>query len=69
MSDDYISVKEASEKYGLSDSHIRRLLINGAIKGRKFGNAWAVEIASVDSYMSQMQTLGAKKYGVRKNPH
>jgi excisionase family DNA binding protein len=66
MIQDYISVKEASEKYRLSDSHIRRLLISGVLQGRKFGNAWAVQVTSLDRYCFQMQALGKKKHGLRE---
>ena len=36
------SVKEASNKMGISDSHCRRLLEKGEIKGKKLGHDWVV---------------------------
>jgi len=36
------SVKEASGKLGISDSHCRRLLESGQIKGKKLGHDWVV---------------------------
>ncbi|MBN2099831.1 MAG: helix-turn-helix domain-containing protein [Dehalococcoidia bacterium] len=36
------SVEEAAEKLGLEASHVRRLLRNGEIKGKKLGHDWAV---------------------------
>ena len=36
------SVKEAAEKLGISESHCRRLLIDGKIKGIKLGRDWVV---------------------------
>jgi len=36
------SVKEASNKMGISDSHCRRLLERGEIKGKKLGHDWVV---------------------------
>jgi excisionase family DNA binding protein len=36
------SVKEASNKIGISDSHLRRLLESGQIKGKKLGHDWVV---------------------------
>ncbi|MFC2044917.1 helix-turn-helix domain-containing protein [Chloroflexota bacterium] len=36
------SVKEAAEKLGISDSHCRRLLAKGKIKGIKLGHDWVV---------------------------
>ena len=36
------SVKEAANKLGISDSHCRRLVESGAIKGKKLGHDWVV---------------------------
>jgi len=36
------SVKEAAKKLGISDSHCRRLVESGAIKGKKLGHDWVV---------------------------
>jgi excisionase family DNA binding protein len=36
------SVKQAAEIFGISDSHCRRLLENGKIKGVKLGHDWVV---------------------------
>jgi len=36
------SVKEAAEKFGISESHCRRLLETGKIKGIKLGHDWVV---------------------------
>lgn len=66
MKQDYISVKEAARDTGLSDSHIRRLLVAGQLKGRKFGNAWAVRVTSLQAYHSQIKALGKKKHGLRE---
>jgi excisionase family DNA binding protein len=38
----YQSVKEAAQKLGISDSHCRRLLESGKLKGRKLGHDWIV---------------------------
>ena len=37
-----LSVREAAEQLGISDSHCRRLLENGQIKGKKLGHDWVV---------------------------
>jgi len=39
---DVYSVEEASQKLGLEASHIRRLLGEGKIKGKKLGRDWVV---------------------------
>jgi excisionase family DNA binding protein len=36
------SVKEAAQALGISDSHCRRLLETGKIKGVKLGHDWVV---------------------------
>jgi len=65
MSRDYISVTEASERYGYSDSHIRNLLIKGQIEGEKFASVWMVEARSLENYKTRMERLGSKKHGLR----
>ncbi len=37
-----LSTKEAAEKLGLSQDHVRRLLEQGKITGKKIGNSWVV---------------------------
>ena len=37
-----LSTKEAAEKLGLSQDHVRRLLENDEIRGKKIGNSWVV---------------------------
>jgi excisionase family DNA binding protein len=36
------SVREAATKLGISDSHCRRLVESGVIKGKKLGHDWLV---------------------------
>lgn len=60
----FISVKEASERYGYSDSHIRNLLGKGVIEGEKFASVWLVDATSVEEYKRRMEELGKKKHGV-----
>ncbi len=36
------STKEAAEKLGISDAHLRRLLESGQVKGKKLGHDWVV---------------------------
>lgn len=40
--DSLLSTKEAAEVLGLSQDHIRRLLEEGKLRGRKIGNSWVV---------------------------
>jgi len=41
-SDRIYSVREAAQRLGISDSHCRRLLETGRIKGKKLGHDWVV---------------------------
>ena len=34
--------KEAAEKLGISDAHLRRLLESGQVYGKKLGHDWVV---------------------------
>ena len=40
--DTLLSTKEAAIRWGLSQDHIRRLLEDGIIKGKKIGKSWVV---------------------------
>ena len=37
-----LSTKEAAEMLGLSQDHVRRLLEEGKLKGKRVGNSWVV---------------------------
>jgi hypothetical protein len=64
---DFISVKEASDRYGYSGSHIRNLLSKGVIEGEKFASVWMVDPASIERHRAQMEQLGNKKHGTWAN--
>ena len=61
---DLISVKQATEKYGYSGSHIRDLLSKGVITGEKIAGVWLVDPDSVAEHQARMERLGNKKHGV-----
>ena len=60
---DLISVKQATETYGYSGSHIRNLLAKGMIEGEKIAGVWLVDPLSVEAYQARMEQLGNKKHG------
>lgn len=64
MHQNFISVKEASQKYGYSVSHIRNLLGKGVINGEKFASVWMVDRGSLEQYQNTMDQLGKKKHGL-----
>jgi hypothetical protein len=60
---DLISVKQATEKYGYSGSHLRDLLGKGVITGEKIAGVWLVDPDSVAEHQARMERLGNKKHG------
>ena len=52
------SVKEAAQKMGISERHLRLLLQQGKIKGKKLGHDWVV--LSLD-YKRKRKSKGGKK--------
>lgn len=68
MTDNFISVKEASQRYGYSDSHIRNLLGKGMIRGEKFASVWMVDRRSIEEHKATMEQLGKKKHGTWAQP-
>ena len=63
IGDSFISVQEASARYGYSGSHIRNLLGRGLVTGVKFAGVWLVDPGSVERYRVQMERLGNRKHG------
>ena len=53
--------KQASEAYGLSDAHIRRLLEYGKVKGEKVGRDWVIRPSTMDRYMGNRPKPGPKR--------
>ncbi len=42
IGDKLLSTREAAEKWGLSQDHVRRLLEQGKVQGKRIGNSWVV---------------------------
>lgn len=53
---DAISVKEASERVGVSEQRIRTLLRSGAIEGRQIGKQWLTTEVAIDTYIQNGAT-------------
>ena len=58
---EWISVKEAAEYTGYSRGHIRYLLINRLVEGRKFGRDWFTTREALDRYLATNPRPGPKK--------
>ena len=61
--DDWITVSDASDLSGYNEEHIRRLLRDGSIQGRKFGIVWQVKSSSLHSYLSKAQGSEDRRHG------
>ena len=57
----YLTTKQASLIYGLSDAHIRRLLEHKKIKGEKFGRDWLIRPRAMERYMENRPKPGPRK--------
>ena len=60
MLEGHLTTKQASEMYGLTDSHFRRLLEHGTIRGFKAGRDWLIDIESLAQYMANRPKPGRK---------
>jgi hypothetical protein len=59
---EWVSVSEARDKTGYSNRHIRLLLQQAAVKGRKTGGIWLVDLDDLLQYKRQMDELGTKRH-------
>ncbi len=48
--DDLLSLKDAAKYGGMSASHLRLLVRNGELKGKKIGRNWVTTKQAVDEY-------------------
>ena len=58
---EWILVKEAAEYTGYSEGHLRHLLINGLVEGRKFGRDWFTTKEALDRYLATKPRPGPQK--------
>ena len=58
--DDLISIKEAARFCGLSERHIRLLLKQEKIKGKKLGHDWVTTKEFVNEYINTNRKPGRK---------
>ncbi|MFC2054857.1 hypothetical protein ACFLV7_11280 [Chloroflexota bacterium] len=58
--DELITLSEAVKNSGLSPSHLRLLVSNGTIWGKKLGNHWFTTVQAVDEYMKMDRKPGPK---------
>ena len=56
--DDYRTTREASQLFGVSQDHVRKLLFFGKIRGKRLGHDWLVFIPSLESYLANKAKRG-----------
>lgn len=60
MAEEWITTQEAAELLNVTDAHVRYLLSQGKLEGRKFGHVWAVLRNSVLNYLTHRPKPGPK---------
>lgn len=58
---DWLTLKEAAKESGYNPIHLRDLLRQGRIKGRKVVTVWLVSRKSLDAYLREQQARGEKR--------
>lgn len=53
-----ISVTEAARHSGFTVGYIRRLLIEGRLKGEKVGSFWVIDIQELERFLAQPRPTG-----------
>jgi excisionase family DNA binding protein len=66
--EDWITTEEACELSGYHPDHIRELLRERRLKGRKFGPVWQISRKSLFTYLERMKSLGEKR-GPKTDPN
>ncbi len=61
MNDDWITTNEAAQLSGYEPQHVRFLIREEKIVGRKWGRDWQVERASLLTYVEKMEKAGQKR--------
>ena len=67
MFEGLITVKEATERYGISDGYLRLLLGRGTLEGMKVSRDWLIKIDSLEHYMTNRKKRGPKPGSRRKD--
>lgn len=62
MGPSWLTVKEAADRAGVSDSYMRRLLARGTVNGVQRGLQWMIDPASLRQYIEgRTRKPGRKK--------
>jgi hypothetical protein len=61
MADEWITVREAISQSGYNPVHLRVLIRDSKIKGRKVATVWLVNRKSLDAYLREQSKRGEKR--------
>jgi excisionase family DNA binding protein len=67
-SDDFLSLRQAAEKTGLSASRMRRLAEAGVLKARKTGAYWIVSASALAEFMELERPAGISLARRKRRP-
>jgi excisionase family DNA binding protein len=65
--DDWITTSEAARLSGYHPEHVRRLIVAGKVKARKFGIVWQVSRRALLAYVRASEKAGEKR-GPKSSP-
>lgn len=60
----YISAKEASKMYNISEQRIRTLCRTGKLKSKKIGNSWVIDSKNANQFGLQKSLVVAEDHGI-----
>ena len=60
-----LSVQDAADYSGYNVQYLRRLVQAGTITGRKIGQVWLVNLASLDTYLKSVQRTDDRRFSPR----
>ena len=60
MNEEWLTTDEAAQISGLSSSHIRYLLRNGKVQGKKLGRDWLTTRSFIQEYLASNPKPGPK---------
>ncbi len=63
MTDDWITTTDASKFSGYHPEHLRELIREGKVEGRKFGIVWQVNKKSLIQYLSEATKNPDRRWG------
>lgn len=52
--DNVVDVAEAADQLDVSEREVRELLLDGSLKGKKIGTAWAIDARSISDVAEEL---------------